>query len=254
VQVYSLREGEDIGVPYVRAGDRPDPNWESLMQQVDRTRLYEFSSTTVSALRGIKLAQGGTLQGIFTLKGSKRVPTGQSQQFNVIQMQGGTIVGGSTYKLRLNRARKLLPVSRIRIVLEKVQILDDHEPWFKGRGEFTFTAGVIINNDPCRRHITRLPERGVFKISDQPGRNERILNACVFDGLVSVSDRIALAIQPVEHDWLDPDDALGRYFRQFEGPPESWVGLYRPDDEPPGHDPERQVDWLLWYRIESLPL
>jgi photosystem II stability/assembly factor-like uncharacterized protein len=254
VQVYALREGENIGALYVRPGDKADPNCALALQQVDRTRLYEFSSTAVSALRGIRIARGGALQGIFTLKGSKRVPTGQTQQFSVIQMQGGAIVGGSTYVLRLNRARKLLPVSRIRIVLEKVRILDDHEPWFKGKGEFRFATSVTFNNERCRRHIARVPERGVLKIGDRPGSNERTLNACVFDGLVAESDRMQLAILPEEQDWLDPDDPLGRYYRQFEGPPESWVGIYGPDDEPAGSDPERQADWLVWYRIESVPI
>jgi hypothetical protein len=99
-----------------------------------------------------------------------------------------------------------------------------------------------------------VPERGVLKIGDRPGSNERTLNACVFDGLVAESDRMELAILPEEQDWLDPDDPLGRYYRQFEGPPESWVGIYGPDDESAGSDPERQADWLVWYRIESVPI
>ena len=254
VEIDPLREGENIGQFYVRPGDKADVDWASVLQQVDRTRLYEFSSTKVSSLRGIRLARGASLAGIFTLKGSKRVPTGQTQQFSVIQLQGGNIVGGSTYQLRLNRARKLLPVSRIRVVLEKVRILDDREPWFKGRGEFRIATAVTFNRDRCRRHVARVPERGVLKIGDRPGGNERTLNVCVFDGLVAESDRMELAILPEEQDWLDPDDPLGRYHRQFEGPPESWVGIYGPDDEPAGSDPERQADWLVWYRIESVPI
>jgi hypothetical protein len=254
VDVVALREGEDIGAAYVRPGDQVERNWERAMQQVDRSRIFEFSSTTVSALRGIQVPRGGVLEGIFTLKGSRHVPTGQSQQFSVLQMQGGAIVGGSTYLLRNSRARMLLPVSRIRIVLEKVRILDDHEPWFKGLGEFRFAVSVCFNKERCRRHTVRLPERGVLKIGDRPGRNERMLNACVFDGLVAETDRMELAILPVEQDWLDPDDPLGRFHRQFDGPPESWVGFYGPDDEPSASDPERQADWLVWYRIESVPL
>jgi hypothetical protein len=254
VQLYALRAGEDIGTAYVRPGDEVDPNWEQALQRVDRTRLYEFSTTKVSALRGIRVARGAALQGIFTMKGSKHVPTGQTQQFSVIQTQGGVVVGGSTYVLRLNRARKLLPVSRIRIVLEKVRILDDHEPWFKGKGEFRFTTKVTFNGERCRRHVTRVPEMGVLNISDRPGRNERTLNACVFDGLVAESDRMEFAILGVEQDWLDPDDTLARYYRQFEGPPESWVGGYGPGDEPAGSDPERLRDWQVQYRIESVPL
>jgi hypothetical protein len=253
VEIYHLRDDEDIGQFYVRPGDKADVDWSGVLKQLDRTQLYEFSTTTVSALRGISLARGASLTGVLTFKGSKRVPIGQTQRFSVVQMQGGNVVGGSTYELRLNRARKMLPVSRIRIVLEKVRILDDHEPWFKGRGEFRFAAAVRFNNDTCRRYVARVPERGSLKIGDSPGSNERTLNACLFDGFVAETDRMELAILPEEQDWLDPDDPLGRYYRQFDGPPESWVGAYRPGDEA-GSDPERQADWLVWYRIESIPI
>jgi hypothetical protein len=156
--------------------------------------------------------------------------------------------------LRLNRGRTLLPVSRIRIVLEKVRILDDHEPWFKGRGAFCFTTRLTLNRERCHRHVARVPETGVLKISDRPGRNERTLNVCVFDGLVTESDRMEFAILPEEQDWLDPNDPLGRYYRQFEGAPEGWVGVYGPGDEPVGSDPERLGDWQVQCRIESIAL
>ena len=170
-------------------------------------------------------------------------------------MQGGDVVGGSTYQLRLNRARKLLPVSRIRVVLEKVRILDDHEPWFKGRGDFQFATCVAFNNERCRRHVARVPEQGVLKISDSPGRNERDAE-CRASSTAWLPNRTRWSLPScrMEKDWLDPDDPLGRYHRQFGGPPESWVGIYGPDDEPAGSDPERQADWLVWYRIESVPI
>jgi len=253
VEVYPLRDGEDIGRFYERPGDKSDVDWARALQEVDQSRLFEFSAHRVSALRGIKLARGEALQGIITLKGSKRVPHGQTQQFTVIQQQGGRVVGGSTYQLRLNRARKLHPVSRIRVVLEKVRILDDHEPWFKGRGDFQFAASVVFNNERCRRHTMRIPEKGVLKISDTPGRNEVELNVCLFDGFVAESDSMRVAIQPMEQDWPDGDDTLARYARQFDSPPESWVGHYVPDDQAAHLDPERKSDWLVWYRIESVP-
>lgn len=252
VQVYELRENEDIGRFYQRGS--ADIDWQRVLQAVDRSRLYEFSAQRVSALRGIKLARGQALQGILTVKGSKRVPFGQTQQFAVIQHQDGRIVGGSTFQLKLDRARKLLPVSRIRVVLEKVAILDDHEPWFKGRGDFHFAVTTMFNGEPTRRHTRRVPEQGVLKISDKPGRNERKLDVCVFDGFVTETDAMELAIAPLEHDWPDADDTLARFRRRFDGPPQSWVGSYNPDDEAAGSDPERQKDWLLWYRIESVRL
>jgi hypothetical protein len=253
VEIYPLLPDEDIGKFYMRPGDKANIDWQKVLEAVDRTRIYEFATTRVSAIRGIKLDKGQWLQGILTLKGSRKVPYGQSQQFTIIQVQGGDMVGGSTYELRLNRARGLHPVSHIRVVLEKVMILDDHEPWFKGAGEFSFGTVVSFNRDACRRHVRRVPQKGTIKISDSPGRNERTLNVCIFDGFVAEEDRMSISIQPVEDDWLDPDDRLSRYRRHFDGPPETWVGHYTPDDDT-GSDPEQLNDWLLWYRIESLPL
>jgi photosystem II stability/assembly factor-like uncharacterized protein len=252
VEIYPLREGEDIGRFYVRQGDKANADWARVLQQVDRTRLFEFGATRVSALRGIELARGASLQGILTFKGSRRVPHGQTQQFSVAQLQGGNVVGGSTYVLRLERARKMVPVSRIRVVLEKVRILEDREPWFKGRGDFRFTTCVGFNREGARRHLARVPQKGVLKIGDQPGRNERQLDACVFDGFVAESDTMDFTIVAGEKDWLDPADPLTRYHRQFDGPPESWVGRYAPDDEAASSDRERQPDWMVWYRIESV--
>jgi hypothetical protein len=254
VQTYLLRQGEDIGRFYERPGDKQSPDRSALMAELDLSRLFEFSARQVSALRGVKLARGQTLRGLLTFRGSKRVPTGRSQQFSVMQRQGGVLVGGSTFDLRLTRAQKALPVSRIRVTLEKVQILDDKEPWFKGRGDFVFRSTVDINQDACRRHRVRMPERGIVKISDKPGQNVRNLNVCVVDGYLIDSDRMTISVQPVEQDWLDPDDKLTRFRRAFDGPPESWVGRYGPDDEVPGTDSESLPDWKVWYRVESLPI
>jgi hypothetical protein len=237
----------------VRPDDDAHVNWQTVLQRVDLSRVFEFDATKVSALRGIKVARGEWLQGLLTFKGSKRVPYGQTQQFAVIQLQGGEMVGGSTYELRLQRARALHPVSHIRVVLERVKILDDHDPWFKHAGEFHFTTVVSFNQDDCRRHWRRIPQKGTIKIDDFPTRNERALDVCIFDGFVAESDRMEISMLPVEEDWLDPDDELSRYRRQFEGPPETWVGRYAPSDEPSGNDPERQKDWRVWYRVESLP-
>jgi hypothetical protein len=100
----------------------------------------------------------------------------------------------------------------------------------------------------------RVPETGLLKIGDDPGSNEQVLNICLFDGYVAERDNMQLTLLPVEEDLLDPDDLLPLYSREFSHPPEAWVGSYGPNDEVPGGDAERQASWLVWYRIESLPL
>jgi hypothetical protein len=254
VKVYRLRETEDIGEFYVRPGTKLDIEWDRILSQVDHKRLFEFDVTKTSALRGIKLSRESVLQGLITLRGSRRVPYGQTQRFNVLQLQDGRIVGGSTYELRLCRAQGLHPVSHIRVLLEKVRILDDHDPWLKRAGEFHFTTVVTFNDDPCRRYWHRIPQKGYITIDQTSGRNERELKECIFDGYVTEDDRMEISLLPVEQDWLDPDDPLSRYRRRFEGPAENWVGRYGPNDEEPRNDPERLKDWHLWYVVESVAL
>jgi len=254
VEPYRLCKGEDIGAWYEHPGTKVEVNRDEIWNKLDRSVLFEFDPAKVSELRGIKLGVKQTIQAVITSKGSHKVPYGRTQKFAVMQRQGGKIVGGSTYEIRLKRAKAFLPVSRIRVILEKVQILNDHDPWIKGAGEFHFTACVSFNSDPCRRHWVRVPQKGHYHISDWPGRNEMELNLCVFDGYVAEKDNMSISLLPIEEDWLDPDDELSLYRRHFNGPPETWVGNYAPGDEPAISDAEKLSDWKLWYRIESVRL
>lgn len=254
VRPYPVRENEDVGKWYDRPGSKQVPDRSERWNRLDRSVVYEFDPTKGSEMRGIRMAPGQTLQGVVTCKGSHKVPYGQTQQFAVMQRQRGEIVGGSTYEVRLARAAGLHPVSHIRVILEKVQILDDHDPWIKGRGEFTFATRVSFNGDERRRNVTRLPENGRYKISDRPSRNVQRIDACIFDGFVAEKDRMRLEILPVEHDLLDPNDQLVRFHRGFEGGPEAWVGRYEPGDEASADDRESMRDWKVWYRVESVKL
>jgi hypothetical protein len=254
IEVYQLQEGEDIGSWYFRPGNKVKIDRSEIWHKVDRSRLYEFSTSKRSELHGVKIGPKQTIQAVITCKGSHRVPYGRTQKFAVMQRQGGEIVGGCTYEVRLKRAKGLVPVSRIRVILEKVRILNDHDPWIKGAGEFHFMTCVSFNSDPCRRHCVRVPQKGHYHISDWPGHNEKELNVCVFDGYVAEKDNMTISLLPMEEDWLDPDDKLSLYRRQFNGPPETWVGHFGPGDESPYSDVEKMSDWMLWYRIESVKL
>jgi hypothetical protein len=252
VERYRLSPSEDFGQMYARSDEKADLDWSRLIEGIRDTELFLFDAVKPSALRGIKLAPGQKLRGLLTLKGSTKVAPGKSKRFQVLQLQNGEIVGGSTYDLRLNTVAGLHPVSHIRVILEKVRILDDLEPWFKGRGDFQFNTQVEFNDNPCRRMVRRFPERGVYKISDAPGYNEQTIDQCIFDGYVSGSDTMTVTVQPVEKDTFDCDDIPARYMRNFEGSPETWVGKYTPDDE--ADDPEKKEQWMVWYSIESVRL
>jgi M6 family metalloprotease-like protein len=148
---------------------------------------------------------------------------------------------GDCYSNRLAGSGK-----RVRVILDKIQILNDHDPCIKGKGELTFTAVVVPDNDPSRKQVTRLPSEGVFKVSDKPGENSLLIGITLFDGLVK--DRaIAISISGKEIDLFDPDDELNRYHREFSGDPETWYGQYFPTDE--YLDKEDVGDWALWFRI-----
>lgn len=251
VEVVPLRRGENVGDWHVRPGRKPTEMPSDLAAKLDFSRLYEFDAAKTSVLKGVKVPKGEKLQTVFTVKGTRNVPYGVHQRFAVMQRQEGELIGGSTFEIRLRRARKLHPVSLIRVVLEKVVVLDDKDPCLKGPGEFAFNACIAFDDDPCRRHFRRLPHCGHYTISDRPGRNEQVVDQCIFEGFVAEADRMRLSILPVEQDLIDPDDPLIRFKRIFNGPPETWVGGYGPDDEGVG-DPEAVGDWQVWYRVESL--
>jgi photosystem II stability/assembly factor-like uncharacterized protein len=257
VQRYDLREDEDVGDWYVRPGDSTDDETaerqRELWERLDTSVVYEFDPTKRAELRGIEIGAGESVQGLITVKGGHNVPYDRSQQFAVMQRQRDAIVGGSTYEVRLTRAADLHPVSRIRVVLERVRILEDSEPWFRGKGEFAFTT-IVAFDEECRRHYTRIPRTGHYEIGDDPGENEQELDVCIFDGYVAEEDDMSISVLPVEQDWPDSDDESTLYSRRFHSPPESWVGQYVPGDERAEEDLESTPDWELYYRIESLPL
>src|SRR5690606_1594277 len=54
---------------------------------------------------------------------------------------------------------------KVKLVLNKVQVLDDKDPCWLGAGEIAFDAVVAPNANPSRAVRTRLPEKGHFTIS-----------------------------------------------------------------------------------------
>lgn len=135
---------------------------------------------------------------------------------------------------------------RIKVILDKIQIMNDHDPCIKGMGELTFTAVVVPDDDPSRKQVTRLPSEGVYKVSDKPGKNSLNIGVILFDGLVK-HRALSISISGKEIDLFDPDDELNRYHRIFSGDPETWYGQYSPTDE--YLDRENVGDWALWFRI-----
>lgn len=143
---------------------------------------------------------------------------------------------------------KPLEGPKLRVVLEKIQILDDHDPWIKGRGEICFHTRVGTQNNGGILQKHRLPEKGIYKVSDKPGRNIVELNQEIFCGYAK--DDLRVEIVATELDTFDPDDTIGKYSRVYCQDASEWYGRYSPDDETP-IDPEDLISWRVWYRIEK---
>jgi hypothetical protein len=134
----------------------------------------------------------------------------------------------------------------VRLVLERVQLDDDHDPFIKDAGEFRFRARVASRNNGGLLSEVRFPARGRYHLSDREGRNTVEVELPLFEGFVE--DHLAVEIRGIDMDTFDPDDALCPYRRVLTGAPESWLRRYGPGGET--IEPEDLGGWRLWYRLE----
>jgi hypothetical protein len=232
VSTYPLLEGEDIGRFYahVKLDGIEHAHGSLVLGCVDRSVLYEFDPVKLSEIRGIKLAPGQTLHAVITCKGPANAAYGETQQFAVMQRQGGKIIGGSTYEVRLLRAARLHPVSRIRVLLESLMV----DPRLLSR-ERELTTVISFNDDRFRRHSRPLE-----------GEDDRGKDFCLFDGYVAEEDNMTIALE----DRQERGERRTIYRRQFASPPEAWVGEYATSHEPSERGDHRVA---MHYRIESVP-
>lgn len=136
------------------------------------------------------------------------------------------------------------PGERIRVILRKIQINDNLEPFYDDEGEFRFRVRVTSRDGI--HHETAIPKEGYFIISDHPSWNRRHLNEVVFEG--EVRDHLEVEISGEELD-IGANDHLPTYRREFTGPPSEWIGRYEPvGDE--STDPERMKEWWIFMEIQ----
>lgn len=225
VTTYSAREGEYLGEWYQRPGDEPWLGRYDFLKQLDQERIFEFDAHKRAEIRDVQVAPGRSLRGLLTFKASHKVPYGQVQRFSVLQRQAGQIVGGSTYEVRLRRAKGLAPVSHIRVTLDALS-LDGVKTKHK-----VVWARVGFNGDEARCQWTRLPSRhGVVDAR------------CLFDGYVVERDHMTVALYVSDGHGLPDEEKPPFYTARFNQPPETWVGT-RADSR-----------IALTLRIESLKL
>ena len=157
-----------------------------------------------------------------------------------------SLTDGRLEELKVDLLEPFGDEDMVMVVIDKIRILDDKDPWLKGKGELTFTSVVVPDHDTNRKQVTRLPEKGVYHVGDKPGKNDIELGVTVFQGVVK-NKSLSFTISGKEIDLFDPDDELARYHREFAGDPAEWYGKYYPGDE--YLDAEDVGDWAIWYRI-----
>ncbi len=131
--------------------------------------------------------------------------------------------------------------SKVRVVLERIRINGDDDP------KFVFNTAVFSPNNGGQLQEHRFPKSGALKISELEDGVEVVLDAIIFEGYVE--DDLRVQIAGTEKEIFHSDEMLGKYTRLFRGSPSKWFGSYGPHDETP-IEPEDQISWEIWYRIE----
>ena len=142
------------------------------------------------------------------------------------------------------------PARRVRILLKRIEVLDDKETWFPSPGELVFETALIPNDDIDRTVTRRIPPTGHISLSNG---QSKALNLVLYDGYLEEGAPLEVNIGGTEMDNLlifTKKDPVTRYRRRFTGDILSWAGEYTPEDEP--DDPEALKDWKIWYMIEVI--
>jgi hypothetical protein len=135
-------------------------------------------------------------------------------------------------------------VRRVKVTLDRVQVLDDKDGLFTGPGELAFSAIVAPNANPHRAVRTRIPDKGIVKLTS--GQTFDV-NEVIYEGLVEPEASLSITLGGTEFDYLlffKRKEKLARYHRTL--PLKS--ARMQPGDEP--NDPESLRDWRVWYTLE----
>jgi hypothetical protein len=135
--------------------------------------------------------------------------------------------------------------TRVRVMLERVKVLDANGPLVHGSGEVSLNARVTSTDAGGIGESTRLPETGAYPVQDRPEGDVIVINREIFRG--NVVDDLTVEIYSAESD----EKAHACYYRRdSKGDVEKWLHAYRPSGE--SRDPENVGDWQVWYRIEKV--
>ncbi len=133
---------------------------------------------------------------------------------------------------------------RVRVIVEKIKVLDAFGPLVHGSGQVRLTARVTSTGGGSGSTHS-LPPTGAYPVQHRPEGHVIDVNREVFRG--TVVDDLSVEISSAEDEFKEP---ACYYRRTFQGNAESWLGSYRPSDQQ--RDPENVGDWHVWYRIERM--
>lgn len=128
---------------------------------------------------------------------------------------------------------------KLRVVLEKIRVMDSHHPALEDVEQLKVDVRVHTDNHGGIDQQTRLPRDDHIKPTslwsyaiDEP----------IFEG--EVEDHLSIRIDAVQ---ADAEEPLGTYTREFSSNPDSWLGRYAPQE---ASGPENLGFWEVYYRIE----
>ncbi len=141
---------------------------------------------------------------------------------------------------------------KVRVVLDKIRILDEGEfrEVYGGespergphRGdEVELDVHVQSGDEGTEQHM-RLPQEGFYHLVTGWSINVR---ETIFEG--EVSDQLEIQIDAVRPG-SDPPEKIASYTRELSGDPENFVGSYEPEDM---SGPEHLDYWQVYYHIEE---
>ena len=134
---------------------------------------------------------------------------------------------------------------RIRVILERIDVLDAYGPLVHGSGQLRLLARVTSNDGGGVGSMTTLPKTGFYTVKDQVDGYRIDINREIFRG--TVTDDLTVELDSAETGYTA---RTSPYIRKFSGSALTWLGTYKPGDEQ--YDPEDVGDWKVWYRIEKL--
>jgi hypothetical protein len=129
----------------------------------------------------------------------------------------------------------------VKIILEKIRIVNAHRPFFLPAGKFIFSACITPDNDASKKTVIRFPEKGKLKLSDKSGKNECNPKIILFEG--PVKESFELTMSSPASDKEGHKEKLKKYNISFSGDPDKWYGLKAKQEA---------GDWQICYRILRL--